>query len=203
MYLQAAWADPTRIEGLLGAVKAQIWLVDHDSDAAGRESDAVVAVQAAQWCLRTAPTSAACQYWQGAALGVQARERSSTALDALPRIEEFFRRAADADPEMEDGGPHRALSLLYARAPGWPAGPGDPDRALVESRKAVSLRPDYPPNQLALGEALALTGDRRSSHEAYARALDLAKSRQLAGDPDASEWIHEAEKSLRNLPPIP
>jgi tetratricopeptide (TPR) repeat protein len=202
VYLQAAQADPTRIEGLVGAVKSQIWIIDHEPDRGKRASAAVLAVQAAQWCRRIAPTSPVCDYWLGAALGVQARERSSTALDALPRIEELFQRAAEADPELEEGGPSRALALLYARAPGWPTGPGDPERALAEARKAVALKPDYPPNQLALGEALDLNGDSRGARDAYSRALDLAKGREAAGDPDAAEWIQEAERSLHSKPPI-
>jgi tetratricopeptide (TPR) repeat protein len=201
VYLQAAHADPNRTEGLVGAVKSQIWIIDHQPDRAKREAASVLAVQAGQWCLRIAPASPVCQYWLGAALGVQARERSSTALDALPRIEEFFRKAAAGDPQLEEGGPARALALLYARAPGWPTGPGDPERALEEARKAVALKPDYPPNQLVLGEALNLNGDSRGARDAYTHALDLARVRGVAGDPDAAEWIQEAEKALHGEPP--
>jgi tetratricopeptide (TPR) repeat protein len=202
VYLQAAQADPTRIDGLVGAVRSQIWIIDHEPDRARRSAAAVLAVQAAQWCLRIAPTSPVCEYWLGAALGVQARERSSTGLDALPRIEEFFRKAAAGDPQLEEGGPARALALLYARAPGWPTGPGDPERALAEARKAVALKPEYPPNQLALGETLDLNGDSQGAREAYSKALDLARSRESIGDPDAAEWIREAEKALHHESPI-
>src|SRR4030095_15290341 len=111
-------ADPTGIDGLVGAVKSQIWIIDHEPDRARRSAAAVLAVQAAQWCLRIAPTSPVCDYWLRGGVGVQARERSSTALDALPRIEEFFRTAAEADPLMEEGGPNRALALLSSRSPG-------------------------------------------------------------------------------------
>jgi tetratricopeptide (TPR) repeat protein len=200
-YLQAAQADPTRVEGLVGTVQARIWLVDHLPDTQERRAESVLAVQAAQWCLRVASSSAACHYWLGAALGIQARERAATALDALPRIEELFRQAAEIDPLLDEAGPHRALALLYARAPGWPAGPGDPDRALVEAKEAASLRPDYPPNQLALAEAFSKTGARDPARQAYTRALELAKSGPSASDPDAAEWIEEAAKALRGLTP--
>ena len=203
LYLQAARADGSRVEGLLGAARAQVWIVDHEADAADKEEAALGAVHAAQWCLRIAPENPACDYWLGAALGVQARERRSTALDALPRIEEAFRIAAEKDPALEQGGPHRALALLYARAPGWPSGPGDPDRALEEALKAVELRPEYPPNQMALGEALGLTGDPRRAREAFSLALELANSLKAAGDPDAWEWIREAEEALTRKPAVP
>lgn len=195
-YLQAARADASRIEGLIGATRAQVWLVDHEPEAAAREAAATLAVQSAQWCLRIAPESAGCHYWLGAALGVQARERQSTALDALPRIEQAFLLAAGKDPGLDEGGPDRALALLYVRAPGWPAGPGDPDRGLAHARKAMTLRPDYPPNLLALAEALHATGDTAGAGESYSRALELARSRSAAGDADAAEWVREAETAL-------
>jgi len=195
-FVRATAADPARVEGLIGAVQAGVWLSDHEEDAAARERVATAAVQAAQWCGKLAPESAACTYWLGAALGVQARERHATGLSALPKIEEAFVQAAQRIPEYEEAGPDRALALLYVRAPGWPTGPGDPDLGLEHARKAAELRPDYPPNQLALGEALAATDDPDGSREAYSRALELARARAAAGDPDAAEWAAEAEKAL-------
>ena len=195
-WLEAARGDPKRVEGLVGAVRAQIWLVDHEPDAPARKDAATLAVQAARWCEHIAPESGACAYYLGAALGIQARERQTTALDALPRIEESFRRAVAGDPTLDQGGPHRALALLYLRAPGWPTGPGDPDRGLEEARKAVEVSPDYPPNQLALAEALSATGETAASRRAYRRALDSARSSSKR-EPDAADWIREAEKALR------
>jgi len=198
VWLQAAAADAGRVEGLMGAVRARVWLVDHETDPEARRGAATVAVRAAQWCKRIAPASSGCDYWMGAALGVQAQEHRTTALDALPKIVEAFQRAADADPNLEEAGPDRALALVYARAPGWPAGPGDPDQALDHARKAAALAPEYPPNQLALAEALVAHGDKVPSRETYEHALDLARVRSAAGDPDAQEWIHEAEEALRS-----
>ncbi len=196
LFLAAARADPARIEGLLGAVKAQVWLVEHESAASDREALATAAVQSAQWCVRIDPQSGACEYWLGAALGLQAREKRSTALDALPKIEQAFRRSAEIDPAFEEGGPHRALALLYARAPAWPTGPGDPDRAVDEARRAITIAPAYPPNFLALGETLMNLGDPRGAREAFAKALELAEARAAQDDPDAKEWVAEARQGL-------
>jgi len=197
LFLDAARADATRVEALVGAARAQIWLVDHETEPIARREAATSAVHAAQWCGRIDPENPACSYWLGAALGVQARERRSTGLDALPLIEEAFKKAAVEAPTLEEGGPDRALALLYLRAPGWPTGPGDPDLGLMHARKAVQLSPAFPPNQLALAEALKATGDAEESARTYQRALDLARSRAEARDPDASEWIEEAEKALK------
>ena len=198
MFLRAASADKAPIEALLGAVRAQVWLTDHETDPRARVQAAMAAVEAAQWCGRLAPLDPECDYWLGAALGVQARERPSTGLSALPKIEELFRRSAQALPTLDEAGPERALALLYVRAPGWPTGPGDPDLGLRHARTAVELRPDYPPNHLALAEALSATGDAGAGRLEYRRALDLARAMAARGDRDASEWAADAEKGLRD-----
>ena len=201
LYLEAARADTTRVEGLVGRVRVYAWLIDHEPDAEARRSDAVAAVQAAQWCGRLAPGSAACSYWLGAALGLQARERHATALDALPRIEEAFKQAAAREPSYEQGGPDRALALLYLRAPGWPTGPGDPDLGLEHARKAAAREAEYPPNLLALAEALAATGDDAGAGQTRRKALEMARVMKAAGEPDAGDWIREAETTLAGAPP--
>src|SRR5207247_5984487 len=100
-------------EGIIGIIRARIWATDHGKDARAREEAATQAVQAAQWCQKIAAQDPACAYWLGAALGVQARERPSTGLSALPRIEAAFKSAAAARPDPDEGGPERALALLH------------------------------------------------------------------------------------------
>ena len=195
-FLRAAAEGAGGSDALIGAVRAQVWLADHEEEAAARESAATSAVNAAQWCGRVEPASAACDYWLAVSLGLQARERRSTALDALPRIVELLERAAAAKPEIDEAGPHRVLALVLLRAPGWPSGPGDPERGLEEARRAVALRPDHPPNQLCLGEALEDAGEMEAGREAYRRAGILARERIEAGERDAPEWLEQAERAL-------
>jgi hypothetical protein len=145
IFLDAAAADTARTEGLVGAARAEVWLAEHDPDPAPRKRATTEAVHAAQWCEQIAPRSAVCAHWLGAALGVQAREQPLTGIAALPRIKEAFERAAGGEPTLEEAGPDRALALFYLRAPGWPGGPGDSELGLEHARKAVALRPEYPP----------------------------------------------------------
>ncbi len=194
LWLEAAAADPGGIDGLVGAVRARAWLVQRSRDPDERLSLATAAVDAGQWCQRRDPRSPACDYWLAVALGLQARERPATAKEGLKLMVAALRKAAAADPRQDQAGPQRVLALLLLRAPGWPLGPGDAEAALAEARAAAALAPDYPPNQSVLGEALLANGRPEEGRAALGRALDLGRARAAAGDPDAPDWIREAER---------
>jgi hypothetical protein len=196
LFLAAARADQTGVDGLLGAMQASAWLVEHGSDAARRAAFATDAVQLGQWCQRRAPGNPECGYRLALAVGQQARERPGTALDGLKVMIALLEKTATSTPGLDSGGPDRVLALVLLRAPGWPAGPGDPEVALERARRAVARAPDYPPNQLALGEALRANAHPDEARAAYARAEQLATARAADGDPDAAEWRAEAERAL-------
>jgi len=192
-WLEAAAADSSRVQGLHGSARANVWLAGHEPVAVDRGAAALTAVQSAQLCGERAPGSPVCDYWLALALGVQARERRSTAHDALPRMVELLERVVAERPELEQAGPHRVLALVLVRAPGWPAGPGDPDLGLEHAREAAAREPGYPPNQLCLAEALAAVGDREASRRALERGAELARKWLDSGDRRAGEWLEEVE----------
>lgn len=196
-WLRAALADPGRTEGWIGSTRAMVWLADHVHTAAERRQLAQSAVHTAQWCVRVRSGGPACSYWLAVAIGVQARERPSTGLDAVPRMIELLEASIATRPALERAGPHRVLALVYLRAPEWPMGPGDAELGLSHARSAVELYPDYAPNLLALGEALAANRDRTGSHQAYRRAGEMAREAARQGEPDAAAWLAEADRALR------
>lgn len=185
-----------RFEAVIGSIRALLWLAEHEPDAGARRSAAGAAVRSAQWCALLEPEAAQCGFWLGASLGSQARERRSTALDALPRIVALFEEARRAIPRFDSGGPDRALALLYARAPGFPVGPGDPELALDHAHRAVAIAEAYPPNLMALAECRAgLEGDAAAEAD-WRRALASARIAERAGEPDAMRWIREIRAAL-------
>ena len=194
----AARGDETRVEGWLGLARVASWRVEHEKGAEARRALALVALDAAQWCLRRAPGRAECDYALAEALGQQAREQPATAHDGLAKMVEALRRVIAVSPGLDEAGPHRVLALVLLRAPGWPAGPGDAEEGLVQARKAVALAPGQPLNELALSEALRKTGRDSEAKAAGLRALALARARR--SDPDAREWVEAAEAALRDLP---
>ncbi len=195
-YREAARADPARVEGLDRAVRAAVWLAQRERSAGDRGRRATEAVELAQLCAARAPRDARCDYGLALGLGVQAREHPGTVSEGLKLMVERLRRAAERDPAIDHAGPERVLALVLLRAPGWPLGPGDPESGLVEARKAEARAPEFPPNPLALAEALAANGDVARAREHALRALALAQARAAAGDPDAPEWVDDARRLL-------
>ena len=63
------------------------------------------------------------------------------------------------------------------------------------ARRAVQLRPSYPPNLLALGEALSKTGDTNGARDAYAKARAAAQA--LPASPDREGWLRDADAGLK------
>jgi hypothetical protein len=199
LFLGAAQADEARAEGLLGAMRAIAWLVENEADGTRREGMATQAVQLGQWCERRAPGTPECAYRLALAVGQQARERPATAHDGLKVMVDLLERVAATAPDLDEAGPDRVLALVRLRAPGWPAGPGDPETALDGARRAVARAEAYPPNQMVLGEALEANGLASEARTAYERALALAEARLAAGDPDATGWRRDIERALANL----
>jgi hypothetical protein len=148
-------------------------------------------VQAGQWCRKRDASHPACAYRLAIAVGQQVREHPTTAADGLATMMALLREAAAGDPGLDHGGPLRVLALVLLRAPGWPAGPGDPEEGLRQARAAVAADPEHPPNQLALAEALEKTGAAEEGKAVRARALEEAARRARLGDPDAADWLEE------------
>jgi len=183
------------VQELAAAVAADSRRSDGESDSKIREQLASDATGHADVCLKQAPQAAACLYSHAVALGLNARAHPIHAGDYLKTMLDALSGAEAADPNYDQGGPARVRALVLVRAPGWPLGPGDPDAGLIAARRAVALRPDYPPNLLAQAEAQAKTGDAAGARESYARARDLAIS--LPAGTDRDDWLREAEQGLR------
>lgn len=169
---------------------------ESESDPKIRAQLAEEANAQAQSCLALEPQAAACLYGQALALGLEARAHPARAGDSLSKMLADLAAAEAADPGYDQAGPARVRALVLIRAPAWPLGPGDPSAGVVAARRAVSLRPQYPPNLLALGEALAKSADTPGAREAYERAREQA----LASPPgaDRDEWLREANRGLQH-----
>jgi hypothetical protein len=179
----------------VAAIMATARRSEHETDPKVRAQLAEDARGEAEACLALEPQSAECLYGDALALGLEARAHPAHAGERLSRMLAQLAAAETADPGYDEAGPARVRALVLTRAPGWPLGPGDPAAAVDAARRAVSLRPHYPANVLALAEALAKSGDGSGAREAYQRARDEALARP--DDPDRDEWLHEADRGLQ------
>jgi hypothetical protein len=186
---------PTSVEDLTAAISADSSRSEREPDASIRDQLAEDAIRHADACIARAPQSAACLYYRAVALGLEAKAHPLRAAELLKSMLESLTSADAVDPEFDQAGPSRVRALVLTRAPGWPLGPGDPDMGLVAARRAVTLRPQYPPNVLALAEALAKTGDTQGAHDNYARARDLAAA--LPASTDRTDWLRNAAQGLQ------
>jgi hypothetical protein len=185
------------VEQLAAAVALDAQRSDLATDSKVRDQLAADALQNAQACLERAPQAAACLYYDGVALGLKARAHPLQANEALKSMLDALGRAEAADPAYDQAGPARVKALVLIKAPAWPLGPGDPEAGLAAARRAVALRPDYPPNALALAEALAKNGDVHGARESYRRARELIQA--LPSSRDRDDWLHEADQALGKI----
>lgn len=189
-------AGSATVEQYAAAIKANSQRSDHESDARVRADLATQSNSAADACLALDPRAAACQYGKAVATGMEARAHPTRAVGLLSGMLQNLGNADASDPNYDEAGPSRVRALVLIRAPAWPVGPGDNDAGLAAARRAVSLQPDYPPNVLALAEALSKSGDEKGARESYAHARDLAQS--LPPGADRDDWLRDAEDGLQH-----
>ncbi|MGB9329639.1 MAG: hypothetical protein WCB10_02595 [Steroidobacteraceae bacterium] len=187
--------QPSTVEELAAAIAADAKRSDREPDAKLRTELAAEASRDAAACLAREPQAAACLYGRAIALGLEARAHPTRAGELLSAMLGSLADAEAVDPGYDEAGPARVRALVLIRAPGWPLGPGDAEAGLVAARRAATLRPQYPPNLLALAEALAKTGDSNGARENYEDARALAQALPAATDRDG--WLREADEALR------
>jgi hypothetical protein len=187
--------EPSSVAALAAAIEADAKRSDHEPDSKVRGELAADADRHADACLSREPQAAACLYGRAVALGLEARASPTRAGAILKNMLDALEHAESADPNYDEAGPARVRALVLIRAPGWPLGPGDAEAGLAAARRAVALQPLYPPNLLALAEALAKTGDANGARENYAHARDAALALPAAADRD--QWLREADQGLR------
>jgi uncharacterized protein YcfL len=193
----AATPSAMSVEQLAAAIAADAQRSDVESDSKMRDQLAADAIQNAQACLARAPQAAACLYYDGVALGLKARAHPLQANEALKSMLDALSSAETADPAYDNAGPARVKALVLIKAPAWPLGPGDTDAGLEAARRAVALRPGYPPNVLALAEAQAKSGDAHAAQDSYRRARELIQA--LPASRDRDDWLNQTDQALEKL----
>lgn len=151
--------DPALLRSSLGS-RLSLHLAEREANPEKREKLAAEGVGFAEAALaQGGGEDGAVHYYLAANLGLAVREHITLAMENLGRLEGEMKRAVALSPGIDDGGPLRLLGALYLKAPAWPNGIGDLDKALELLKTAVKQHPGHPLNHLFYAQALWSEGD--------------------------------------------
>jgi tetratricopeptide (TPR) repeat protein len=151
--------DPSVLRTSLGS-RLCLHLAEREANQEKREKLATEGVGFAEAALaQGGGDDGAVHYYLATNLGLAVREHITLAMENLGRLEAEMKRALALSPDIDDGGPLRVLGMLYLKAPAWPNGIGDRDKALELLAKAVKGHPGHPLNHLFYAQALWDEGD--------------------------------------------
>ena len=154
--------DPAVHRTSLGS-RISLQLAERETNQEKREKLATQGVGFAESAIAQGGNSdGAVHYYLAANLGLAVRDHITLAVGNLGRLESEMKQALALSPDIDDGGPLRLLGALYLKAPAWPNGIGDRDKALELLEKAVKEHPRHPLNHLFYAQALWEEGDEAS-----------------------------------------
>jgi len=176
-------------------------LAEREADEEKREKLAAEGVEFAEAALaQEGGGDGAVHYYLAANLGLAVREHITLAMNNLGRLESEMKQALALSPDIDDGGPLRLLGALYLKAPAWPDGIGDLDKALELLEKAVKEHPGHPLNHLFYAQALWEEGSEASLSRAKA---EFALGEQLLAEGNwgysKESWQKEFAEFAREL----
>ena len=114
-------------------------------------------------------------YYHASLSGLVMQAQGLGAAGKLPKLEAEFKRSTGA-PGTEQGGPWRAIGMLYLKAPPWPTGIGDIELALENLEKAAKSYGGFPHNHICLARAYADDGSMAEAKQSLDRAENLLAS---------------------------
>jgi len=160
--------DPAVRRTALGS-RLSLHLAERETNQEKREKLAAEGVGFAETALAHGGNGdGAVHYYLATNLGLAVREHPTQAMGNLGRLEAEMKQAVALNPDIDDGGPLRVLGTLYLKAPAWPSGIGDRDKALELLGKVVKEHPEHPLNHLFYAQALCAEGDEVSLSQARA-----------------------------------
>jgi hypothetical protein len=166
--------DPAVRRTSLGS-RVCLHLAERETNQENREKLAAEGVGFAEDALAQGGSGeGAVHYYLAANLGLAVREHPTLAMGNLGRLEDEMKQALALSPDIDRGGPLRLLGMLYLKAPAWPNGIGDRDKALELLGRAAREYPEQPLNHLFYAQALWDEGDEDSIIQ-YKRELALGE----------------------------
>lgn len=176
-------------------------LAERATDPKKREALAAEGVRFAEEALALgAVQDGAVHYYLAANLGLAVRDQMTLAVQNLPRLETEMKRAVELSLAIDGGGPLRLLGMLYLKAPPWPTGIGDSDKALDLLKQAAQQFPGHPLNHLFYAQALWEV-DEDNAKDRVKAELAAGKKKLAEGDWGYSKepWAKEFAQFQKEL----
>ena len=121
--------------------------------------------------------------WEGIILASWAKARGGLgALDLAKEAKATLEQAITLDPRGDNASAYVTLGALYDKAPGWPVGFGDDDKAGEVLRKGLEISPDGMDTNFYYADYLASEGEDAEALEFAQKALNgpARPNRELA-----------------------
>ncbi len=179
--------EPQSEEAYYLAGRACGWLQDYGEQTVCYDPDrgrtrSVDCVHLADVATKMDPDNAQFQYSLALNIGLELEHASfANASLILQSFMNTLELVIKLDSTIDEGGALRILGALYLKAPPWPTGPGDLDRALDLLERAVAEHPEHPLNHLFLAEA-------QLEDEEPEEARASVESASALLDPDKYFW---------------
>ncbi len=167
-----------------------------DTDEDKMKKSAEIGVSAARAAGITEKNPEACFYF-ALNQGLILRSKGLFALNKLPEVHEALKIAQKAE-QLESGGPLRVLGMMYLKAPAWPSGIGDLDKALELLEKAAAGYPEHPQNFMFLAEALSEDDNKEKALRHLDTAYKLAAP-EIWGVFYSKKWRAEIDAFKKKL----
>ena len=152
--------------------------------------------QNAERSLEFNPESAGGNYFKAICIGKMGQlDGIWSSLSMISGFREQMERAVQLEPDLEFGGPHRALGKLFHDLPFFLG--GDLKRSIEHLKLAVQLGPDFSDNYFYLSESLFDAEEYES-----AKSVLLAYLEKSRNEKDASQKRKRAEDILRQIDTI-
>jgi tetratricopeptide (TPR) repeat protein len=182
--------DPKSYEAAWRAAKDAGWLADElYNDKTKRAHYSGVGRDYSKAAIDLNPNGVEGHYYSGITTGLWVTTEVIGAKFDAPKVRDAAKKASQIDPKFDRGGPYRLLGIVYAKAPPWPASIGDTEKGVDYLKKALEIAPDFPLNNLLMGDAFAADGQYPEAMKQYHKVLAaqpqseyhfLSKWKQLA-----------------------
>ncbi len=136
-------------------------------------------------------------YYYAVNLGRILQVKGLFALNKIPIMEKALLNAVKK-PKTDLGGPYRALGMLYLKAPAWPKGIGDIDKALDYLSRAANEFPGHPLNHIFYAEALIEDGQTDEATNELEIARHLIRA-DIWGKYYAEKWRGDIDRLMEKL----